>query len=101
MIYLHALWHHDSCEDPVDLWSELDDERWEIRKVERYPDGTLGCAGPDISCINPTTALGELPLPPLDEIATDPEFSLSFTTKEAFDEQWQRALAAVNVKAGE
>jgi hypothetical protein len=35
MKYLKVVWVHDLPGEPVLLYSEVDDEGWEIRKVER------------------------------------------------------------------
>lgn len=42
--YLRVEWVHDIPNEPVILFSELDDEMWELRKVEVYRDGTAGYA---------------------------------------------------------
>jgi hypothetical protein len=38
--YLKVRWHHELPDEPVWLFSELDDERYEVRKVEVYRNGT-------------------------------------------------------------
>src|SRR5262249_25192281 len=37
--WIRVEWRHDSPDDPVVLYSELDAERWETRKVDVYADG--------------------------------------------------------------
>ena len=49
MQYLKALWHRAGKQDPIVLISELDDERYEVRKVEVFADGLLGFAGEQAS----------------------------------------------------
>ncbi|WP_420869865.1 DUF6881 domain-containing protein [Bradyrhizobium septentrionale] len=44
MTYLKVKWIHALCHRPVLIYSELDDEHWELRKVEILPDGRIGYA---------------------------------------------------------
>jgi hypothetical protein len=68
-----VLWRHHFPDEPVLLYSELDDERWETRKVEIWRDGRVGLAGPDLEIDG--TMLGFDVVPALDEIAREAEFS--------------------------
>lgn len=67
MRYLMVRWIHDLCDEPVELYSELDDADYEIRKVEIYRDGRRDFA--DEASSSGSTMLGEGPLPSLEEIA--------------------------------
>ena len=66
--------------------SELDANRWETRKVEIFADGSKGYArrGEEAG----GTALGQLPVPPLQEIASDPQFLPEEITKDEFEAIW-------------
>lgn len=44
MQYIKVLWKHDFPDDPVWHYSELDEDRWETRKVEIFAEGTKGFA---------------------------------------------------------
>ena len=57
MKYLKVRWIHESATDPVELYSEIDDQGWEVRKVEVFPNGTMGFAGPGI-VVGPTRPCG-------------------------------------------
>ena len=58
---MRALWHHSSPDYPALLYSELDDERWEVRKVEIFLDGRKGWAS---TCEeSELTGLGTMPVP--------------------------------------
>jgi hypothetical protein len=72
------------------LVSELDDHRWETRKVEIFADGSKGHAmkGQESG----GTRLGLVPLPPLDEIAADPQFLPEEITEEEFEAVWRTRL---------
>lgn len=91
MSYIAVKWLHTSSEEPVLLLSELDEQRWEVRKVEIFRDGTAGFA--DTTRETPTTALGQLPVPPLTEIASDPEFEPREITQTEFEVTWRAAIA--------
>jgi hypothetical protein len=34
-------WHHEFADEPVTIYEEVDDARFEIRKVHRFADGRL------------------------------------------------------------
>lgn len=89
MWYLKVLWHHDFPEDPVELFSEIGDDRYEVRKVEIYRDGRLEWA--DESRCTPAIGLGEVPVPPLEEIAQLDEFTPSLISAYDFEQVWRAA----------
>lgn len=91
MRYLKVLWRHDLPDEPVELYSELDDAGYEIRKVEIYRDGRRDFADGESSL--GTTTLGEGPLPSLEEIAEQEEFSPSLIESAQFENVWRQAVA--------
>ena len=70
MTYIRVKWLHSNFEEPVLRYSELNDLRWETRKVEIFADGRFGFAGPNEA--SEDTGLGLAPVPSLHEIAADP-----------------------------
>ena len=40
MRYIHVRWLHEHPDEPVDLYSELTGDGWEVRKVEIVADGS-------------------------------------------------------------
>jgi len=44
MTYFKCKWNHTFPDEPIMLHSELDDQRWERRKVETFRDGRMGYA---------------------------------------------------------
>jgi hypothetical protein len=86
--YQRVLWHHESPDEPVELYSEIE-SGFEVRKVEVYRDGKHDYA--DRSYSTGTTALGEDLMPGVDEINEDPEFSAETISAAEFDRVWQRA----------
>ena len=69
MQYIKVRWNHGRADSPVWLYSELDDERWETRKVEVFRDGSIGWASATEETLE--TRLGECAVPSLEEIASD------------------------------
>jgi hypothetical protein len=88
MNYIKVKWIHSCPDDPILLYSELDAERWEKRKVEVFHDGHCGYASASESA--GSTRLGEEPIPPLVEIASDSQFEPVEITKEEFEEVWAK-----------
>ena len=72
------------------MLSELDDERWETRKIEIFPDGSKGYATRTEE--SGRTFLGERPVPPLAEIAADPQFILGKISEDEFEAAWSSRL---------
>lgn len=91
MKYVKVKWLHTSADYPVLLYSELTADRWELRKVELYADGRMGFA--DREEQSGSTELGIEPLPPLEQIAADPEFEPAIISAEEFESVWARAKA--------
>ncbi len=88
MKYICVKWKHSCPADPVLLYSEIDEQRLETRKIEVFADGRQGYAS--IAESFGTTRLGEMPIPPLIKISYDPQFEPTEITKEEFEEVWER-----------
>ena len=86
MIYIDVIWHHDNPAYPVRLVSELDEKRWEHRKLEFYRDGRVGAASAAGATLD--TALGLKPVPSVDEINQDREFTAKAMEPGAFQALW-------------
>lgn len=89
MIYLKVHWSHDSENQPVAFYSEMEDDRMEIRKVELFADGSLGFA--DETNSSGRTMLGALPMPTLEELAAGPHYEPEEITREEFEDIWRLA----------
>lgn len=73
---------------PVEVFSEVNEERLEVRKVEQHPDGHLEWA--DENHETPTIGLSET----LMKFRADPDYpelTLAEISREEFDEMWTRA----------
>ena len=90
--YVKVKWIHAQPDDPVWLYSELDSERWEIRKIEIFSDDTWAYADQEQSCGE--IDLGKCPIPPLSEIAEDPQFDPCEITKDQFEKLWTKRRSA-------
>ena len=73
-------------DQPVLFYSELDNDRYEVRKVEIYKDDRFGLA--DISFEFGKTALGTMSVPSIEEINSEPEFLAQVISKEEFEKIW-------------
>lgn len=99
--YLMVLWRHEHADEPVLLYSELDGERWETRKVEVFRDGRVGLASEDVEIGG--SMLGDVAMPPLDEIAEEAEFLPRLIEEAEFETIWQvaRRLSATGGSAND
>ena len=46
MEYLKVKWRHHHPDEPIEIYSEINQDRWEVRKVEVFRDGTSTYAFP-------------------------------------------------------
>lgn len=90
MEYLKVYWIHNFDDEPILFYSEIDDDRNETRKVEIYRDKSFGLASIDIEFGG--TALGEIPVPNIEEIREDAEFDPYYITQEEFDSVWLECM---------
>ena len=84
--YLYVKWRHNHPEEPVHLYSELDGERFEVRKVEIFSDGRRGFA--DGSEEFGGTRLGEMAVPPMSELESDPQVESKVISADEFQWHW-------------
>jgi len=91
MTYLKVKWIHAYDDQPVLIYSELDDERWELRKVEIFPDGRMLYADPQVEFEE--TGLSTMPLPSFEKIAADPVSEPEVISKAEFEKIWAMATA--------
>jgi len=87
--YLRVRWTHSNDAFPVLLYSEIDDARWESRKVEIFLDGRIGWADAHHEVGGST--LGQAEIPPLNEINAQDEFEGFEIGAEEFETAWLKA----------
>jgi len=89
MEYFTAHWYHLSGNDePRTFYSEIDHKRFEQRKIEIFDDGSFGMAGNGFSFGG--TDLGDVPIPSIEEINGDTEFSAGLITADEFEAVWAK-----------
>lgn len=88
MIYMKVQWKHSFSNEPIIIYSELNEDRNEIKKVEIYRDGMMGYACQDVSVNG--SALSECEIPELSEINADPQFEGIEIHKEEFEAIWKK-----------
>ena len=89
MQYSRLQWHHSSPSEPIEIFSEYDQDGWERRKVEVFRDGSVRFAGGSESVGGCQLSL--IPRPPDEEVIDEPEFRVFEMTKEEFERMWDRA----------
>ena len=88
--YIGAEWFHGFKNEPRFLYSELDDERYETRKIEVFEDGrTVKVSRDDPE--SGSTILADQPLPSLDEINAGEDFHAREISASEFEEVWRRS----------
>ena len=88
MTYIKVHWIHKNQDEPIELYSELDEDRYEVRKVEIFVNNTVGYVTNNYSYGE--TFLGECPIPSLESINSNPEFKAKNITKEEFFAIWDK-----------
>jgi hypothetical protein len=91
--YMLVRWKHSFADEPKLLYSELDEQRWEHRKVEVFPDGHMDFA--EAEKWSGSTRLGLTPIPELREIAADAQFEPVEITKYDFEKVWTECQVAL------
>lgn len=93
LIHFVAHWHHDNADDPVRIFEEVGEDRFEVRKVEEFRDGRLVRAN---SVTDAATSLSWVPLPDIVEIEDQAEFTFDLLTPAPFEVVWKRAVDSTN-----
>ena len=88
--YIKVHWKHNFLDEPILLFSEIDDKRNEIRKVEVFRDELMGYAEGKIS--KNGTFLSECELPELSVINEDSQFEGFEISKDEFESIWEKAI---------
>ena len=95
--YIDVLWIHGNYdEDPYRLVSELDSERFEIRKLEYFKNGVVQYA--DEQMQTGDTYLGLVEVPDLQDINNDSEFEGKEISKELFEKFWNARKVGLPTK---
>jgi len=84
--YHKIITHHDRPNEAVVMWSEVDIEGLELRKIEKFQDGRFGFA--DQNRAIGGCQLSTDPTHRLATINTDPQFEAQSITSDEFEELW-------------
>ncbi len=87
MRYIDVVWIHNFNDEPTRLVSEIGPDNFEKRKLEFFPNGSVGFAYGAVESIN--TRLGIDVVPPLEEINAQSEFEGKNISKDQFEQLWQ------------
>ncbi len=91
MKYIHVRCLQANEEDPVDSFSELDDQRKEVRKIELFRNGRVGYATGSQEMGG--ARLGTTPIPEAGEMASDPAFAARAIEAPEFEAVWRRFVS--------
>jgi hypothetical protein len=90
MHYIRVNWTHTYPDEPIEIYSEFDENRWETRKIEIFRDGTTSYASSTEN--SGTSILAEVPISSLKEINSDPQFQAVEITQDEFQQLWVRIV---------
>jgi len=88
-LFIKVIWFHQSADEPILLYSELDHNNFEVRKIEFFRNNKIGIANTDFE---KHSMLGQIEVPELTEINKDPEFYGMEISKEEFEIVWNESL---------
>lgn len=94
MNYICVEWKHDFADEPVTIYSEIDPQGWEKRKIELFRNGSVGLASS--SSHFGDSYLSEAPLPSLEEINADPQFLGQKIASAEFSRLWNQFFFQAN-----
>lgn len=85
--YILLKWLHNLEDEPYLIYSEINDQRYEVRKIEVYKDGTIHKCDEQIA--DPQIKLGDVEFPEnLDEINQYKQFYAKYISQEEFESIW-------------
>lgn len=78
---------------PQLIYIEINQHRLENRKIEIYPDGTIGLASSTLNREN--SVLGSSPFPSFDTLKRLPYIEISEINLETFEEIWSKNILKI------
>lgn len=92
MTYLVVRWNDAVEDEPCVTYSELDEHRMELRKIDVFPDGRWGFAN---GCEEiGGSGLGEVPMPAVGELNASSEYEAEVIATEEFERLWDLRWSA-------
>ena len=89
MQYIKAKWDPSSPDEPTTFFFELDENRFEVRKVEQHADGSYSFAS--LTAASKGTFLSCEPLPLLADIDAEEEMTAWEMSAADFESMWEDA----------
>jgi len=86
--YIDVLWQSGSDDEPFRLVSELDEERFEVRKLEFFNNNQVGYACENKKSLS--VILGEIAVPSIENINSQSEFIAKEIAKVEFERLWHK-----------
>ncbi|MCY4764679.1 DUF6881 domain-containing protein [Klebsiella aerogenes] len=90
MQYIKVFWCHFFDTEPIKYYSEIDENRFEVRKIAVFRNGERYHCGNHIP--ESTIMLGVVPIPSLAEINKVPQFHATYITAAEFEDVWQKTV---------
>ncbi|MGW5336629.1 DUF6881 domain-containing protein [Streptomyces bauhiniae] len=94
MEYWKVDWLHDFDDEPTRLYSEVGNDGYEIRKIQRYRDGRILKADEAHEAAN--IGLSEIPVGSIEDVASQPDFAACLIGREEFEEAWRNSAWATS-----
>jgi len=88
MRYIRIKWFHTYPDEPVEIYSEIEADGWEVRKIEIFRDGSSSYAS-SVKRVG-TSGLAEVPILSLREINSDPQFQATEISRAEFEKLWEQ-----------
>ena len=86
MRYIKVAWIHDDNDEPILIFSEIDSDLREHRKIEVFRNGHKGYADSEEELGG--SMLGKVPWPDLNELGAEPDFEVAELKACEFEEVW-------------
>ncbi|MER7479978.1 hypothetical protein ABTX60_20490 [Streptomyces sp. NPDC126510] len=93
MEYWKVDWLHDFQSEPIRFYSEIGEDGYEVRKVQRYRDGRRLKA--DALHESGEIGLSEIPVGSIEDVSSQPEFSAFVIGRDEFEAEWRSASWSV------
>ncbi|MBY0547438.1 MAG: hypothetical protein K2W95_09115 [Candidatus Obscuribacterales bacterium] len=91
MKYIKVRWIHEFDDEPILYFEELDDSRYERRRIEIYRSGVIcPMTARELEALGP---VDHMPLPEVSDLNRDEDFEAEEITAAEFETQWQLATA--------
>lgn len=94
--YIVLEWYHELIDEPYKIYSEIDEFRYDVRKIEYYKNGTSIRYGGEIN--EKLLGLGEIAFPQnLDEINQNKQFWARYIEKEEFEKNGETIEFGISI----